>query len=111
MKKTELFNYFVDAIRETHEVRSYSGRNMYGKECLSFTFSRHESEAGMTAQIMADLADALPYEDLCSLFDVADLFAASKTDNFGVDNIIYFPNIKWDSGWNDDQDEIEEDEN
>jgi hypothetical protein len=78
MNATELKRIIVSA---GYEARSYSGRGMYGKECV-----------GVTCDNQADL-----------LFDMMDHASRTQikqlkgcmTDSMGRSIIVYWPNIEW----------------
>lgn len=70
------------------EVRSYSGRGMYGMECVGFTVGEPGAVLGIVADIVAEVED----EDK---LEVARLFRASHTDSMGTGTVIYFPRMKW----------------
>lgn len=76
------------------EVRSYSGRNMYGRSCL-----------GIDMESMTDafcFALSVQDEDLALLLD------SPAFDNMGRGIIVYFPNVEAPEGF-DDEDEGEDD--
>lgn len=65
--------------------RSYSGRGMYGKECVGIVTEQRLTSA------LAELI--LGCEDLDQ---AAELVERVATDNMGRDSIIlYWPHIKW----------------
>ena len=69
-------------------VRSYSGRAMYGKECLGFTTSSPLSDiADLSAKIVAwgELEES----------DRGILFEDVQQDSMGRDFILYFPMLSW----------------
>jgi len=72
------------------EVRSYSGRGMYGDQCVGVTGSN-------THQILAQIIIGL-----CELgadgVEAADHFTrdgAVRSDSLGMDGIVYFPRLPW----------------
>jgi len=66
-------------------VQTYSGRGMYGKECLGFTTN---DPIGATAEIVGNIAE----EDLRDRVVVA--FQNTRQDSMGHETIIYFPGVK-----------------
>ena len=84
----------IQTICETADIefRSYSGRGMFGRQCLGIT-------AKDALTVAVDLFDGLRYAPL----DEADLDAAhedlaqalreARTDSMGMDVIVYFPDI------------------
>ena len=65
-------------------VRQYSGRGMYGKQCLGITVSHRTSpfEVGLA---------------IGSYDELVDLFVGQRveTDSMGRGMVIYFPGLKW----------------
>ena len=90
------------------EVYSYSGRGMYGQNCIGFYVD------GTIAQEIAQLAteivnycyDTLVGNDAEEMLDsierLLDIMTEAKTDNMGQGTVIYFPNVEWE--------DVEEDE-
>lgn len=77
------------------ELRSYSGRSMYGKQCL-----------GIDMESMTDaFRFALMVEDdaLCLAF------SDPVFDNMGRGIIVYFPDVEVPEGFDNDEDEGEDD--
>lgn len=102
---------FKEAIEdEGYSVRSYSGRGMYGKNCLGFNISRGQSPIQATAEIIGNLADVCQYDDDLELSDFIEFFGDVKEDSMGLGMIVYFPDIEWDSEWNESDEENEDDE-
>lgn len=94
------------------EVYSYSGRGMYGQNCIGFYAD------GTIAQEIAQLAteivnycyDTLEGNDAEEMLDSVerflDIMAEAKTDNMGQGTVIYFPNVERE----DDEESNNEDE-
>lgn len=71
------------------EVRSnYSGRGMYGAECVGFVVNEDVLLATV-AEMVAEIEDEDERQEL------ARLFRRAKTDSMGRDSVIvYFPSVK-----------------
>lgn len=80
-----------------YETRSYSGRGMYGRECLGVTVEEPVSFA-------LELGEAIGADDERSF----GRLPAVRWDSMGRDYIVYFPNVPYD-GENDESDEEDED--
>lgn len=81
------------------ETRSYSGRGMYGKQCLAV-------EAGSSLDVFSAVLEGVswsdtPKEDADTL---AKAFKRARTDSLGLGVVVYFPNIPYDKV-NEDTDE------
>mgnify|MGYP003395646932 CR=1 FL=1 len=80
----KVFRTLVAAINGAgYKARSYSGRFMYGKECLGVTLSRGQSET----DFVLDIAEFDP--------TVAQLLRHPTSDAMGLGIIIYWPSIEW----------------
>ncbi|SHX75028.1 Uncharacterised protein [Mycobacteroides abscessus subsp. abscessus] len=85
-----LKNYAGDGELPTVQA-DYSGRGMYGKECLAVILDDSNLTPAVTAELAYVLADA---DD-----DVADLIdriwsLPTYTDSMGRRTVIYWPNVK-----------------
>lgn len=68
------------------ETRRYSGRGMYGAECVGFD----------TDTPVADVANIVGYtEDESERDELVTAFQSAKTDDMGRGTIIYFPRYKY----------------
>ena len=86
-----------------YEPRSYSGRGMYGKECLGVTVDRETSVFQLAAQIITASDDPGAMADFLSDVRVAE-------DSMGMGTIVYFPRIDWIDRDADDEEEPEGEE-
>lgn len=68
------------------EARSYSGRAMHGKRCVSFNT---DDAVLMTLGAMV--------EECADLNEAAWLVAHAKTDDMGLGTVIYWPAVPWPS--------------
>lgn len=76
-----------------HEPQPYSGRFMYGKECLSFRVSD-------LGEFLSDIFYALENSDY-DISALGEAFRHMKTDSLGMDMVVYFPRIPY--VWEDDE--------
>lgn len=89
------------------DMYSYSGRAMYGKQCPAFntdTLLRGIAEL-LEAAIEAD--QTIDDEDKKLVPQLASIIRSARTDNMGLDYVVYFPGIEWE-GVAVDEDESEE---
>lgn len=70
--------------------REYSGRGMYGRQCIAF-------DCDMVPEGYADLIEALSRSlmEVASTEDIAELIRFSRYDTCGLGMIIYFPRLEW----------------
>ena len=74
--------------------RSYSGRAMYGTECLGFSGdSLGELIADMIDTVMDESWDAESERNL--LAELSMNMRGLKTDNMGTGIVCYFPTLRW----------------
>ena len=81
---------------EGYNLRSYSGRGMYGATCVGVT-------VGSTANFLMKVAARLGEEGLEALGEAC-------TDNMGLDYIVYWPDTPWDGAYSDGADEWDDDD-
>lgn len=86
------------------EVRSYSGRAMYGTKCIGVTC---DNPFQAFAQIVVALCEK--GEEGVEAADHFTRDGAVKTDSMGLGSILYFPRLPWveeeegeDSNWDDE---------
>ena len=90
----------LQSILETvgdYHVRSYSGRAMYGRECLGVEV---DGDLGpMIADVIKNLGDMTQYDTFSENGDaidkVAAAFASMRTDNLGRGTIVYFTEVEY----------------
>ena len=95
------FQEIVSEFIEEDDMRSYSGRGMFGRSCLGIDV---ESVLSFYCEIIRQEMS----EDEREM--VADIVESSKTDNMGKDYIIYFPNVSYDNTTRDHEDEQDHDD-
>lgn len=82
-----------------YESRSYSGRGMYGEECL--TFSAEDSQV----EVILNLIEAID-NPANELSDTLEILRRMRVDQLGLGMVYYFPKIKWGDNWK--EEELEE---
>lgn len=101
------------------EVRSYSGRAMYGKQCIAIvgemsqmlcliaSVIQNAHTEAFEAALHADSEDEK--DEACELTgnvtDIIDSILEYRTDSMGLSTVLYWPHIEWV-----DDEEIEEDQ-
>jgi hypothetical protein len=73
------------------ELRSYSGRGMYGKQCLGID--------------MDSMADAFRFALMVEDEDLTVALSNPCFDSMGLGIIVYFPNVEAPEGIDDDEDD------
>jgi hypothetical protein len=98
------FDTLITCIEEAgYEARSYSGRGMCGDQCLGFTCNNPiNGVLEVISAAMRELQDDVDHDDDDAVMQFADCVDGfidylknSSTDNMGLDQIVYFPDIKW----------------
>lgn len=74
------------------EPRSYSGRSMYGEECLAVL---GDSAIGILLSTIRDFAGSGAF-DTSEIVELIDQLTDYRTDQLGMREIIYWPQLKWD---------------
>lgn len=67
-----------------YEPRAYSGRGMYGRQCISVTTGER------VHSVLADIIACCEDVDAAS-----DMIRGASTDNMGLDHVIYWPSVTW----------------
>lgn len=89
MDAKKLINLLNDA---NHSARTYSGRGMFGKECVGVTLDRNTPESEFIADVIEVIADN---EEWDTLREFCSLLRDSRGDSMGLGSIIYWPQIEW----------------
>lgn len=79
------------------EPYSYSGRGMYGEQCVAVTVQPDRVlSAGLMvlAELTSDIDDDAVHD---MLFAVQNLMAGALTDSMGLDTVVYWPRMEWDA--------------
>lgn len=73
-----------------YKCSSYSGRSMYGDECLAVSVGRNISIGQFFSNVLYTV-DAIGEDD--TLITIADMIHDMKTDNMGLGTVFYFPGV------------------
>ena len=93
-QKEILFSAIKNISCIDHEVRSYSGRFMFGKNCLGIV----ANSPLFLADIINQIAEKFDLDDDLDKSDRAELFSELldyKTDSMGLSTIYYWPSIPY----------------
>lgn len=95
----DLFERICDCIRAAgYSCRSYSGRSMYGRNCLGVGLDQGVSESQFCMDVIKEACTYGPNV----MTEVADTIAGATTDSMGLGIIVYFPSVEWPEGREDD---------
>jgi hypothetical protein len=96
-------------LEQDFDLRSYSGRGMYGKQCLAVTGATlGEVVAVLVSQAIEKAEDIL---NKGLVYDVEKAAGEIKTDSLGMGIVVYFPSVPYnDDGLSSNDDEEESDE-
>ena len=91
----------VQLLRETEgfRARRYSGRAMYGRECVGVDLNH----AGDLFRVGVELG-RLAYEQGRAEDDVLGDLRSPRTDSMGMGMIAYWPDVEWPAGEPEDED-------
>lgn len=103
MTSKRFYELLVEAATGS-DPRRYSGRAMYGRQCIGIVVQ--DSGHSLVARVMCVAEGTEEREEL------ADIFDNTSTDSMGYDSIMYWPKMKWtdDLETEDGQDEDDVDE-
>ncbi len=92
--KAEQFIDLLEYAAPQGSVRSYSGRFMYGKRCVSVNIDRGESLEALCGQLVLDAER----DNEGDGDEVVRILRQTRTDNMGLGTVAYWPNIQWPEG-------------
>lgn len=93
-----------ELIREAgHEPRGYSGRAMYGRQCVGVTTDDPFALIGDMLQALLDRGETDGELEM-----IRTLLKDTRTDSMGRSSIVYWPEVEWSSHAADPADEEEE---
>ena len=105
----QMFEHVVDDSGQEMRIRSYSGRGMYGKECMALVCENHGQVARVVAGVMrfaCEQAENNP-ETPVEVDDVEINLGRMKMDNMGRGLVAYWPDIPFEDAA--DEEEKEDD--
>ncbi len=87
-------------------VRSYSGRGMYGRSCLGVVTDK--SGAALVCEVIQELISGASddSETVDKISDLCSELSDPSEDSMGLSTIVYWPDIEWQS----DSDGCDDDE-
>lgn len=79
----------IEAIKDAgYDTRSYSGRGMFGKECLGVTT---DNPIKMVCEVIA--AFSVKVNDIETVEELTKVLGKAQTDSMGRDTIVYWPSL------------------
>jgi len=93
MNTMKLINLIRDA---GYSPRSYSGRGMYGKECVGVPVDKNTSEREFIADVIETIVDNEAWD---TLRDFCDTLREMSSDGMGLGTILYWSRLKWPEGF------------
>lgn len=86
------------ALSDAGEIQPYSGRNMYGKRCLGIVTENATETMLILARSLMEMDERDTLDMLVDTWHRQDSMGRSST-------VVYFPNLVWDDGETDEDDE------
>ncbi len=99
MTAARVREFFEDA---QYEPRAYSGRAMYGDQCLAVTTDSASEAATVILDVIQACAENGTKEDVIEL---VDLLRGSRSDSMGRGVVVYWPDIAWSDCGAEEEDE------
>lgn len=102
------FQDIVDAFENAGaDCQKYSGRGMYGKECLAVQFDG--SPVTIVLEAVEYFANTLSADEAVDqICEFMQMLKSPSQDSMGLGSVMYWPHIKWENG--EDKEEDSEDE-
>lgn len=87
-----------EAIEAVYEVRDYSGRGMYGRQCIAIESddAPHEAVLAIVDEYVSSMGDY----DEDAVLNIGELIRnlkGARVDSMGLGSVIYWPEIPWES--------------
>ena len=97
--KDDFYNFFDGFCFDyDYEFRSYSGRGMFGKQCVGIVIPNNIGKAILDIGIKLGEMDESDVKNY-SYVEFVESFHKILWDNMGLEYIIYFPDIEYDTSW------------
>jgi len=112
MTVQQMFQHVVDDSGQEMRIRSYSGRGMYGKECMALVCQSYGQVARVIAGVMrfaCDQAENNP-ESPVEVDDVEINLGRMQMDSMGRGIVAYWPDIPFEGEEDGDDEDEDEDE-
>lgn len=89
MNDKSSIQYLIESLGFT--TFAYSGRGMYGRQCLAVNLDGDQNLMSLFADLIEDLPNcsAAEMEDTCST--ISEALRSAKTDSLGHGMVVYFP--------------------
>lgn len=78
-----------------YDPRAYSGRAMYGRDCLAVTVTGSNYLGHLIACVIGVMFDSTWGHTYADIEAVKSAFKKMRTDNLGNDMIVYFPGVQF----------------
>ena len=92
LTKDDIENLFANIGQGYDVTWTYSGRSMYGKQCLAVTLDQYDNISKFMFQLGFEVKEQYCDDD-GSEYDVYDLFDEPREDSMGRGSVIYWPSI------------------
>lgn len=89
-----VFEAFHDADLEPY---SYSGRAMYGRQCIAITVDDTFSGIALVLEVLADAGE--------DTGGIVDLISNTRQDSMGLSVVLYWPDLEWSTEFDEEEEE------
>jgi hypothetical protein len=92
----ELLNSTAEALEI--DFRAYSGRGMYGRQCISVTTNRQDFItliSTVVGELMELCTDPANVDQVETYKDEACALVSYESDSMGLDTVYYWPDFEW----------------
>lgn len=96
MKNKRFFDLLKEAVEVNDDglqLRSYSGRYMYGARCIALVVDSSASPFWVIAEAVAGVQD----ED--ERWEFAEVLGGTRTDSLGLGEVLYWPGMDWEAAF------------
>lgn len=105
----QMFQHVVDDSGQEMRIRSYSGRCMYGKECMALVCENYGQVARVIAGVMRLVCEQAENksESPVEVDDVEIKLGRMRMDSMGCGIVAYWPDIPFEKDADDDEDDAD----
>lgn len=103
-ERAKLVCDLLEAIGE--EPRKYSGRAMYGAQCVGVVPERARSEADLVINVLEEVLDRA--DDDVDPAETLRALRRSRSDSMGLGFVVYWPDLPWPEGREEESGEEDE---
>lgn len=85
----------LDKFLPNYELMFYSGRGMFGKECLGISLKRNDTLGKFFSELLYVVMTKEFEDKLEVIHELQEAFRSMETDSLGMGMVVYFPHTEY----------------